>query len=184
MLRNTKKQASKPHETKVTKSKMMQNDVKCNYITDISFKVIKNGIISKLLQAFTMTKTWLCQVCGKMTTYQYYTYHRWHHWMCKEWHLLPNGLPCVTHVCSFICPLLHCLLSGSLWSAIVAILSLDIPHNACPFCDTTKKMHSYSMPSLIMVTLHIPICDMHAFLQACKTISLFMGSFNSFILVF
>ena len=40
-------------------------------------------------------------------------------------------------------------------------LQSDIPNNVSPFYGTTKKLHWYFMPSLIMLTLPIPIHYMH-----------------------
>ena len=36
--------------------------------------------------------TWLHQICGKCYTYQYYTYHKWHYWLCTEQHFVPNDM--------------------------------------------------------------------------------------------
>ena len=43
-----------------------------------------------------------------------------------------------------------------------------IPNNADPFPGTTKQLHQYLMPSLIIVTLHIPIYGMHELLEVHK----------------
>ena len=62
-------------------------------------------------------------------------------------------------VCSLIClPLC--------WTFVVWLIMLsscshsqsDIPNNAGQFPDTTKKMHWYPMPLLVMVTLHFIVC--------------------------
>ena len=48
-----------------------------------------------------------------------------------------------------------------------------ITNNADPFCGTTKKLHQYSMHSLITVILHIPISGMHELLFMHKIVLLF-----------
>ena len=48
-------------------------------------------------------------------------------------------------------------------------LQCGIPNNAGPFPGTTKKLQQYSIPLLIMVTLHIPICGMCELLYAHNT---------------
>ena len=52
-------------------------------------------------------------------------------------------------------------LDGSLCSVAVAIHSLDMHINAGPFPGTTKKLHWYSVPAVIIVTLHMLISGMH-----------------------
>ena len=49
---------------------------------------------------------------------------------------------------------------------------LTVSHsNQCWHCPgTTKKLHQYSLPLLIMVTLHIPICGMCELLYVLNTI--------------
>ena len=36
--------------------------------------------------------TWFHQVWGRCYTCHNYTYHRWHHWMCKEWHMVQDHI--------------------------------------------------------------------------------------------
>ena len=33
---------------------------------------------------------WLYQVCGKVILTNISTSHRWHHWLCNEWQLVPK----------------------------------------------------------------------------------------------
>ena len=45
-----------------------------------------------------------------------------------------------------------------------------IPNNAGPFSGTTKKLHQYFMPLLIIVSLHVSICDIHELLYAATSL--------------
>ena len=63
-----------------------------------------------------------------------------------------------------------CFLFSTLCSIGAAFHSPGILRSAGPFPGTTKELHCYLMPLLIMVTLHIPICGMHELLYVCNTI--------------
>ena len=58
-----------------------------------------------------------------------------------------------------------------------------IPRNAFPFPGTTKKLLWYLMPSLITMTLHIPMCGILKLFYAQYTIYLLMDLFNSFMFI-
>ena len=74
-------------------------------------------------------------------------------------------------VCLLICPLL--CWSFVVWQFILSICShsqSNIPSNAGPSPDTTKKGQQYVMSLLIIVTLLIPMCCMDELLQVHNTI--------------
>ena len=59
-----------------------------NYIKDNSLKDMKNRTFFMLRQTFTMTNSMAFQVCGKMLYLPQLAPLN----LCKEWHLVPNGL--------------------------------------------------------------------------------------------
>ena len=64
------------------------------------------------------------------------------------------------------------------------LLLSGIPNNAGPLPGSTKKLHWYSMPLLIVVTLHAPTCGMHDLLYAHNIFFLSIDLFRSVIFVY
>ena len=62
------------------------------YIKHTVWRLWKVEYFPRSHQLSQWQTTGLHQVCGKCHTYQYYTDHKWHHWMCKQWHLVPYCL--------------------------------------------------------------------------------------------
>ena len=85
--------------------------------------------------------------------------------------------------CSLICPLLCWLIV--VWQFMpcnCSHLPYGIPVNAGPLSGITKKLHWFSMPLLIIVTLHIPMCGIQVLWYTFSTIFI-MDWFSSFMSV-
>ena len=115
-------------------------------------------------------------------SFHYLTYSKVVYWslVCEVFSKLLLALD----LSYFICSLIHLPLCWSfvVWQFILRSyrhLWSGISENAGPFPSTTRKLHQYWMPLLIMVTLYIPTYGMHELLYVCNTMFLSMDLFRS-----